>query len=416
MTVGLDPVRIGRTLDDVAEIGNRYAGTAGESQMRDYLLERFAELGLSAVRPESFAYLGASRGRSTCSVGGEAGEIESHPLQYTATGPVSGEAVYLGEAGPADLARLAGRGVSLRGKVVLAHSMFPFDLCAQLTEAGIAGFVHICETPGAIVGNFAGALYPPPLDAPWPGRPLPYSGVTIGYVAGRALISTLTGGGPVKISLGHDATYSEAVGHNVVAELPGAGDGDDDHHVVVCAHYDSQAEGPCVYDNGTGLASLLECARGLGQAPPRRRVVFVASTAEEIGCWGATAYTRTHADELAQAAGMVNLDGIASAYPARREIWSADEAMARLAAETAREMGWTPDHVHCRRSTFGDHAPFGDAGVPSCLIWRPDYPYYHSRGDVRELVDEAAVAQTAGVSALLIERLAQGADVRATEA
>jgi hypothetical protein len=58
------------------------------------------------------------------------------------------------------------------------------------------------------------------------------------------------------------------------------------------------------------------------------------------------------------------------------------------------------------RSTFSDHAPFTDAGVPACLIWRPDYPYYHSRGDVRELVDEHAIARTASVSATLAHRLA----------
>ena len=54
--------------------------------------------------------------------------------------------------------------------------MFPFDLCAQLTARGIAGFVHICETPDGIVGNFAGALYPPPLSAPWRGGHCPTPG------------------------------------------------------------------------------------------------------------------------------------------------------------------------------------------------------------------------------------------------
>ena len=45
------------------------------------------------------------------------------------------------------------------------------------------------------------------------------------------------------------------------------------------------------------------------------------------------------------------------------------------------------------------------------LCWRPDYPYYHSRGDVRGLVDAAAVAETASVSATVAARLALGADV-----
>jgi hypothetical protein len=409
----LDPRRLGRTLDDLAEIGNRYSGTPGEAQARDYLLERFGQLGLTNVRLEAFPYLGASPARATCSVVGDGTEIECHFLQYTTPGPVSGEAIYLGEAGEADFRRLERGGTELRGSVVLAHSMFPFDLCTQLTDRGIAGFVHICETPDGIVGNFAGALYPPPLSAPWQGRPVPYTGVTIGHAAGRVLISTLTAG-PVEIRLSHDATYAEATAHNVVGEIPAADDGGDPGHVIVCAHYDSQAEGPGIFDNGTGLGSLLECVRVLSESRRRRRIVFIASAAEEIGVWGATAYAHSHGDELDDAAGMVNLDGVASAYPAQREIWSAHAGMAELAARTAREMGWVPDRVLNQRSTFGDHAPFGDVGVPSCLIWRPDYPYYHSRGDVRELVDEAVVAETAAVSASLIGRLSQGADVHGT--
>jgi hypothetical protein len=411
----LDPRRLGRTLDDLAEIGNRYAGTPGEAQCRDYLVERFGELGLAEVRREPFPYLAASRPPAVCAIAGGP-EIECHPLQYTAAEKVSGEAVYLGEATAADFRRLEDHGVDLRGRVVLAHSMFPFDLSTELSQRGVAGFVHICETPDGIVGNFAGALYPPPLSPPWEGRPLPYTGVTIGHAAGRALISTLTAGRPVELRVGHAATYTEATAHNVVGEIPAAGDSGDPAHVIVCAHYDSQAEGPCIFDNGTGLASLLECARVLTQSPRRRRIVLIASAAEEIGCWGATAYAHAHAGELDDAAAMVNLDGVASAYPAQREIWSADAGMAELAAGTARELGWVPDRVFNQRSTFGDHAPFGDAGVPSCLIWRPDYPYYHSRGDVRELVDEAVVAGTASVAASLIDRLAQGVDVRSAAA
>ncbi len=110
---------------------------------------------------------------------------------------------------------------------------------------------------------------------------------------------------------------------------------------------------------------------------------------------------------------MVNLDGLASAYPAQREVWSSHGGLLSLAVQTGVELGWHADHVHHRRSTFSDHAPFGDAGVPSVLCWRPDYPYYHSRGDVRELVDEAAVAETASVSATMAARLAQGASLPA---
>jgi len=409
--VRLDPRRIGRTLDDIAEIGNRFAGTPGEAACCEYLLGRFGELNVAELRLEPFSYLAFERAGSSCSVEGHSGlELESHPLQYTSGTPVSGEGVYLGAAGEEDFARIDRAGVELAGRVVLAHAIFPFDLGDELARRQIAGFVHICETPPPVVGNFTGALYPPPLQPPWTGRPQPYTGVTIGDAGGRALLSAMTCGEPVRISLSHRGAYAEAVAQNVVAEVPGAGDGPE--HVIVSAHYDSQAEGPCVYDNGTGLAGLLECARALAGSGAHRRIVLIASACEEIGVWGATAYAHAHADKLGDAAAMINLDGLASAYPAEREIWSADAAMARMAEETARELGWIPDRVMNVRSTFSDHAPFGDAGVPSCLIWRPDYPYYHSRRDVRELVDADAVAETASVSATLISRVAHGADVR----
>jgi len=407
-TVTLDATEIGRTLDDLAAIGNRFAGTGGEAACRDYLLGRFRELGLTDVASEEFPYLAFEPGASSCvATGPDRRELECHPLQYTAAGPASGRAIYLGQAGDADFAALDRNGIDLAGTVVIAHTVFPFDLSATLTERGIAGFVHVCETPGGIIGNFAGTLYPPPLEPPWTGRPTAYPGVTIGHEAGRELISTLTHGSPVELTIAHHGGCREATAANVVGVIPGSGDGE----VVLCAHYDSQAEGPCIYDNGSGLSSLLETARALRDSRPRRRIVLVATAAEEIGVWGATAYTHAHADELRGAVAMINLDGIASAYPAEREIYSIDAGLVALAVQAGADLGWRPDHVHHRRSTFGDHAPFGDAGVPSCLIWRPDYPYYHSRGDVRELVDEAAIAETASVSATLAARLAQGAEL-----
>lgn len=410
--VPLDAGAIGRTLDDIAQIGNRFCGTPGEAQARSYVLGRFGELGLADVRLEEFPYLGWQPGPASCVAHGPGAAwqaYDAHPLQYTARGPVGGEAIYLGGAEPEDFARLEAAGVDLAGRIAVAHAVFPFDLGELLSERGIAGFVHVCETPDAIVGNFTGALYPPPLAPPWEGRPLPYAGVTIGHLAARELISTLTCGAPVELTIGHEGGCTPATTANVVGGIPGTGE----EEVVLCAHYDSQAEGPCVYDNGSGLASLLDTARALRDSSPRRRTVLVATAAEEIGVWGATAYAHAHRDELLGAVAMINLDGIASAYPAQREIYSIDAGLLALARQVADELGWRPDHVYHRRSTFGDHAPFGDAGVPSCLIWRPDYPYYHSHGDVRGLVDEHAIAQTASVSATLAARLAAGAELPA---
>lgn len=404
----VDPREVGRTLDDVAAIGNRFTGTRGEAICRDYLVDRFHRLGLSPVSLEPFQCLGYEPIDARCSILGRGSELalECNPLQYSADVEVRAPAVYLGDATPAELARIDRAGVEVAGKVVVAHAEYAFDLGPLLVDRRVAALVHIGEAPDGIVTCSNAVMYPPPLEAPWPGRPLPYPAVTISAPSGRRLLSELSLGSPVEVLVAHRSRLSERTAHNVVGEIPGS----EDETVILCAHYDSQAEGSAVYDNGSGVASLLEIARGLVNSRPRRRVVVLASAAEEIGLWGSTAYTHFHAAELPSAVAMINLDGVASSYPSRREIWSADARLRRLADALARRHGWTPDRLISERGTFSDHVPFTDAGVPSCLIWRPEYPYLVSRGDVRALVDEDAVAQTAQISGALAWVLAHAPD------
>jgi aminopeptidase YwaD len=405
--IELDAAAIGATLDDLAQIGSRFAGSKSEARCREYLRDRFTALGLTDVRLEEVTYLEVAPGEASCVIDvGETRSYECRPLQYTANGPVNGPAVYIGQATEEDLLAVERLGIDLQGAIVIAHTMFPFDLIDALGRRGVAGLVHVCETPEGIVGNFAGAIHPVPEGPPWTGRPTAHCGVTINDADGRRLLSALSCVPGTTVTIGHDGSFAEATSANVVGVIPG-GDASAGE-VVICAHYDSQFDAPGVYDNGSGLASMLDTARALRDSRPQRRIVIVATAAEEIGCWGATAYVRRHADELRSAVAMVNFDGLASAYPSVREIWSAHDGLADLALDTANQLGWRPDNVHRRHSTFSDHAPFADAGVPSCLIWQPDHPYYHSRGDLRERVDPAILARTAGVSATLVARLAHG--------
>jgi Zn-dependent M28 family amino/carboxypeptidase len=163
-----------------------------------------------------------------------------------------------------------------------------------------------------------------------------------------------------------------------------------------------------VWDNGTGIASIIEIARVLGSEPLERSVRVIAFAVEEVGLWGSTAYTVQHADELGAVAGMVNLDAVASAFPAKQSIWT-DEAMEPFAIESAARQGWEVEEVaDARAFEFSDNNPFTDAGVPACWIWEfpPIHPYYHSTGDTRARVAPAKVAATAAVSAQIARRLA----------
>jgi Iap family predicted aminopeptidase len=401
----LGAAELARTLDDVDRLGNRYHGTEGEQRCRDYILQQFEAVGLERVRLEPFRYLAYEHVGAKCAVlAPELQDLMCRAVQYTANAEVEGEAVYVGTGTAEDFERIDALGVDLAGKVIVAHSIAPFMIAPFLSGRGIAALVNVGETPDGLVGNFTAALYRPPLEPPWEGRPVEYPGVTIEATAGRALISTMTAGTPVRIRVASEARYVEKDSWNVVGELPGA----TDEQVIVGGHYDSQAEGSGVWDNGTGIAATIEIGRVLAGRSLRRGVVCACWAVEEVGLWGSTAYTVAHADELAKVVGMVNLDAIASRYPAKRTIWT-DEAMEAFAVECARGEGWEPEVVFdARQFQFSDNSPFTDAGVPACWVWEfpPIHPYYHSSGDTRDLVDPDKLAATAGVSGRIVERLA----------
>jgi hypothetical protein len=79
---------------------------------------------------------------------------------------------------------------------------------------------------------------------------------------------------------------------NVVARLPGRGDG---KAVLVSAHYDSVGAGPGVSDDGMGVAALLEIARILRSEPAARNpILFLIDDGEEAGLLGAEAFASHH--------------------------------------------------------------------------------------------------------------------------
>jgi hypothetical protein len=408
VSIGLDRAELARSLDDVDRLGNRYHGTPGEVRCRDWLAARFEEVGLERVRLESFRYLAYEHGSAACALlAPERVELPCRAVQYSADAEASGEAVYLGTGTQEDFDRLDRLGVELRGKVVVAHSIAPFMVAPFLEGREIAAFVNIGDTPDGLVGNFTAALYPPPAAPPWPGRPVPYPAVTVEAAAGRALVSALTLG-PVEVRVEHRGRYSDRESWNVVGEIPGA----ESARALVGAHYDSQLEGPGAWDNGTGIASLLEIARVLGESRPRRTIDVVAFGVEEVGLWGSVAYAKAHADQLDDMVGMANLDAVASAYPARHTIWT-DESMQDFAVESARIQGWDVEVLFdARLFAFSDNTPFTNVGVPACWIWEfpPIHPYYHSSGDVRRLLDQRKLAETAAVTGQLVHRLANVPD------
>ncbi len=128
---------------------------------------------------------------------------------------------------------------------------------------------------------------------------------------------------PVSLGISADLQASSTGGalrtHNLVAKLPGSNP--DAGAVLLMAHWDhfgfcgDPASGDTVcngaVDNASGLAVLNAVASRLGKGPQLDRdVYFVATTAEEWGLLGATAFARNPPLPLQSIVAAFNLDSI----------------------------------------------------------------------------------------------------------
>lgn len=193
------------------------------------------------------------------------------------------------------------------------------------------------------------------------------------------------------------------VGRNVGARLIGSDPALRDEWIIVSAHFDHLGirEGvlyPGADDNASGVAMLLEVARGFAGSPgrPRRSVMFVGFDLEEAALFGSR-YFADHLPvpldrvKLFVTADMIGraLGGVCDPFvfvmgtehaPALRP-WIA-EAAARQPALKVGQLG--SDLLVIDRSDYG---PFRRRQVPFLFFSTGENPRYHSPDDKAETID-----------------------------
>ncbi|HET9622287.1 MAG TPA: M28 family peptidase [Kofleriaceae bacterium] len=171
---------------------------------------------------------------------------------------------------------------------------------------------------------------------------------------------------------------------NVIGRIDGADPALAREAVVVSAHLDHlgvDASGAIrngAIDNASGIAELLAIARAFKAGPPPRRTVIVlATTGEELGLLGAEGFTAHPTWPLAQIAADINIDQTGMLWPIADVVADGAErsTLAGPAARAAAALGFTvsPDPVP-EQGFFlrSDQAPFARAGVPA-MIFRPGF-------------------------------------------
>lgn len=206
-------------------------------------------------------------------------------------------------------------------------------------------------------------------------------------VAAAARPGTLAGFAlPARLRLSDRTAWQNFTSPEVIGILPGTDPTLRHEHVVLMAHLDhlglKQNARPGedrIYngaiDNAAGVATMLEAARKFVASgkPPRRSILFIANTAEEVGLRGADYFAANPTVPMQSIVAVVDLDMPVLLYEFTDVIAFGGEhsTLARHIAAAAGSMGVAvsadpmPDEAIFVRS---DHYRFVTRGIPAVLL------------------------------------------------
>ncbi len=172
--------------------------------------------------------------------------------------------------------------------------------------------------------------------------------------------------------------------HNVIGKLEGSDPKLRDEYVIYTAHWDHLGRRPELQgdqisngaiDNASGVASVIQLAAAFTKLnpPPKRSVLFIATTAEEAGLLGAKFYALHPLYPLEKTLADINIDTV-NPWGKTRDIEdlsnnnsTLDDLLAAAATRGGREM--KPNSQPEKGSFYrADHFEFSKRGVPSLYI------------------------------------------------
>ena len=190
---------------------------------------------------------------------------------------------------------------------------------------------------------------------------------------------------PVTARIHTVSTHSSADSPNILGELTGSDPALRGQYVVYTAHVDHLGICPAVHgdnvchgalDNASGTASLLEIARAFASLPhaPRRSILFVFVTGEEMGLLGSDYFANIPTVPRNAIAANINIDGAPGLfYPMKDLIVLGIEhsSLEQPVAAAAREVGYTLSPDPLPEENFfirSDQYSFVQQGVPAVDI------------------------------------------------
>ncbi|WP_343517908.1 M28 family peptidase [Sphingomonas sp.] len=181
-----------------------------------------------------------------------------------------------------------------------------------------------------------------------------------------------------RIALERRSRHEDTSSPNVIGRIAGSDPALRNEHVVVLAHLDhvgvgKPVNGDSIYngaiDNAGGVAVLLEAARLLRAAKPKRSILFVATTGEEKGLIGADYFATFPTVERSSIVAAISVDGLMAWHDYTDIVaLGADHStlgVASAIAAAATGARHVPDPIPERGNlALSDQYPFLRLGIP----------------------------------------------------
>lgn len=169
-------------------------------------------------------------------------------------------------------------------------------------------------------------------------------------------------------------------------------------------------------DNGSGTTSVLELARRFGEAPPegpRRRLVFMTFSGEEINLLGSAHYTKNPVFPLDETVAMFNLDMVGRLRPDKDtkqdKLLIEGSGSAKTFDELLTEVNQKYNFKLVKKASGNgpsDHASFYQKKVPVIFCWTDYHADYHRPSDTADKINVAGMRKIVDFSEEIIKQLA----------
>lgn len=205
---------------------------------------------------------------------------------------------------------------------------------------------------------------------------------------------------------------------NAIGMIEGSDSSLKEEFIVVGAHYDhlgTSADSGEVYygadDNASGTAALLEIAQAFAKCKrkPKRSILFIAFTGEEVGALGSNHYINNPEVPLSKTVAMFNLDMVGRNNPNEIMILCVGknkDLLTEINSKASEKVGIDLKELKKSYADSSDHSCFYRKGIPVVFYYDGGGDFAHKPADTWDKLSPLKMEKVARLCFLALSELA----------